>query len=1134
LDYAHQRGIIHRDIKPANLLWSDEGPVKILDLGLARCFVSDVSDEAGLTGTGMIMGTVDFMSPEQALNPKSADARSDQYSLGCTLYYLLSGRLMFPEESIMQRLLAHRQKPAPSLQSLSAAVPPSLEAAYQRMVAKEPAERFGSMAEVQAALAAILYEVAAPHPLPASAGGQGWKPASAGFAGGGSPPPVASAGERPDLLAETLAINGNETFPRFDVTANRTASRRPIGNSMRLGLAVAGLSGLALCLVAAAVAYVAFNGNRDVEQKEIAGGRPANAPIAEAPAGVPAGDLSLRPQEFPPADPTSIEPAPLFVEESPTTTVPAPVPATAPGPAEEPVPREPARTLEEALQAVITVNLSARPLDAAVDEIVGKVRSALPANSLPVEIKIVDEEIAQVGLARDRAVDELQIQDQTTAAVLTELVRKLNPKGEVAELASNDQQLVWVIGPSPENPSTKVVLITTRAAAAKQGHSFPAVFGKAPPPAQSTWLEEERQLAMEGPVAAVACSSSGSLVAAAGETGKVRVWVTANGQTLRELEFPHGKPAAMAFAGNEQWLVVGGERGCEKWTTDSWSPSEIAAWKAIFTDGQVERVTCLAALQQPSRIFCGGQSQKYVWIDDKGTERGRGTAALQQIPVRSAVERVDRKRLAVGLETDIVFNQQEVMDSGAWRTIGSQALTGHTGPVVALAFSPDLKYLASGSLDRSLRLWNAEDGSLQEMLRLPSEVVGVAFSSDSQHLVVVSRDGELASHAVPSLSKQRSRRPEPGVEIVAVSHTPDAARLATAGSDGRVRLWRYDPALPAGPGDLRGDLPGPLAAQPPAAREDFLQHWKKLPGLRNDLIGVAVSSDRKQVAAVDGSGKIAVWNVSDGTLDKEFAFPLGRPQCLCWVNREKKFVVGGTEGVAIYDPSIGTAEAVREWRALVDADLARTARCVAPYHYDARFLVAGDTAGFVSFSPQGATDKRWSFSGKFDQVVSVVMRHDQTGVVGGGRGEIVFYDFFTPQVVKAHVGEVNHVVISRDDRWLATASRDPRDRLLQLWNLKEPAAPKAQRTSSAISGVAFASGGRAVLLSTIGGEYVAYRVPELTELGRYQLKPARAVSGMAVSADGSLLVTCGSRGDVSLWDLDQSFSGALPAALPGN
>jgi serine/threonine protein kinase len=138
LAYAHGEGVIHRDIKPANLLVDKKGVVKILDMGLARI----ESGDEGLTATEQVMGTVDYMSPEQASNTKGADARSDVYALGCTLWFMLTGKKLYDGDSMISRLLAHRDAPLPSLLKARDDAPWPLEQALHRMIAKRPADRF--------------------------------------------------------------------------------------------------------------------------------------------------------------------------------------------------------------------------------------------------------------------------------------------------------------------------------------------------------------------------------------------------------------------------------------------------------------------------------------------------------------------------------------------------------------------------------------------------------------------------------------------------------------------------------------------------------------------------------------------------------------------------------------------------------------------------------------------------------------------------------------------------------------------------------------------------------------------------------------------------------------------------------
>jgi len=148
LEYAHARGIVHRDIKPGNLLLDKSGTIKILDMGLARISDGDDQAQSELTATGAVMGTIEYMSPEQALNTKRADHRADIYSLGITLWYLLVGKPPYEGTTVMEKLLAHREAPIPSLAAARADVPPALDAVFQRMVAKKPEQRQASMAQV--------------------------------------------------------------------------------------------------------------------------------------------------------------------------------------------------------------------------------------------------------------------------------------------------------------------------------------------------------------------------------------------------------------------------------------------------------------------------------------------------------------------------------------------------------------------------------------------------------------------------------------------------------------------------------------------------------------------------------------------------------------------------------------------------------------------------------------------------------------------------------------------------------------------------------------------------------------------------------------------------------------------------
>ncbi|MDY0170395.1 MAG: protein kinase, partial [Thermoguttaceae bacterium] len=196
LQFAHENGIVHRDIKPANLLLQSPSSsgratgrggqkaiVKILDMGLARLDDAaggdDEPEDDRLTGSSQMMGTCDYMAPEQAVDTHNVDHRADIYALGCTLYRLVTGKRPYTGATPVQVLMAHREAPIPSLREGRDDVSPQLDAVYRRMVAKRPEDRQPSMAEVidelsaccvpeaaeeghsDSALKAFLHEVAA-------------------------------------------------------------------------------------------------------------------------------------------------------------------------------------------------------------------------------------------------------------------------------------------------------------------------------------------------------------------------------------------------------------------------------------------------------------------------------------------------------------------------------------------------------------------------------------------------------------------------------------------------------------------------------------------------------------------------------------------------------------------------------------------------------------------------------------------------------------------------------------------------------------------------------------------------------------------------------------------------------------
>ncbi|MDB4466746.1 serine/threonine protein kinase [bacterium] len=155
LIHAHQQDLVHRDIKPANLFKTDQGLIKILDLGLALVNQND-SQSLTVLHNEKVMGTADYLSPEQAVNSHDVDSRADIYSLGCTLYYFLTGHPPFPKGSLAQRIAMHQSLAPKSIYESRPECPESLVKICEKMMAKDPDDRYQTCDEVKSELMALV------------------------------------------------------------------------------------------------------------------------------------------------------------------------------------------------------------------------------------------------------------------------------------------------------------------------------------------------------------------------------------------------------------------------------------------------------------------------------------------------------------------------------------------------------------------------------------------------------------------------------------------------------------------------------------------------------------------------------------------------------------------------------------------------------------------------------------------------------------------------------------------------------------------------------------------------------------------------------------------------------------------
>lgn len=169
LQHIHECGLIHRDLKPSNLMLvypngtptpdTSRATVKVLDIGLGRELLDESAtpgDEPGLTGEGVVLGTPDYMAPEQARDPRTADIRADVYSLGCVLYHALGGRPPFPDANLLSQMIRHATEEPQPLHQLNPAVPDGLQQIVNWMLAKDPADRYPTPERAAQALQVFL------------------------------------------------------------------------------------------------------------------------------------------------------------------------------------------------------------------------------------------------------------------------------------------------------------------------------------------------------------------------------------------------------------------------------------------------------------------------------------------------------------------------------------------------------------------------------------------------------------------------------------------------------------------------------------------------------------------------------------------------------------------------------------------------------------------------------------------------------------------------------------------------------------------------------------------------------------------------------------------------------------------
>jgi serine/threonine protein kinase len=272
LSFAHSRGVIHRNVEPANLMLDRSGTLRVLDLGVAR--IAEQSNALPeLTRTGRVLGSGDFVAPEQAVDARLAGPQSDVYSLGMTFWFLLTGRPAYPGQTLLEKLEAHRQMPVPSICEVRGDVPHHIEAVICRMIAKSPADRYPSMQDVVAALSGRLPAETAP---------------------AASDPGLATFLDGLERLRVERAVPGQKV--QAEVNSSRPGNQLPVPRRQpHTTLAIVAGSVVVVVLLA-----MAFRSPRDGAQRRVNSHQSESASNSSENADRRADSAVERPTEFPP------------------------------------------------------------------------------------------------------------------------------------------------------------------------------------------------------------------------------------------------------------------------------------------------------------------------------------------------------------------------------------------------------------------------------------------------------------------------------------------------------------------------------------------------------------------------------------------------------------------------------------------------------------------------------------------------------------------------------------------------------------------------------------------------------------------------------------------------------------------